>query len=316
MRSRLLLPVLASLAGCGGASASGSASVTVSVHDDLLAPNVLGSCATGDVAANLAIVSDLRDSYHEMIVCGGLSLQFNNSIQSVIANAVLQKATGNGMVYQGNGVYATPNGVMMIKVSAGTGPLDFNVLDPQSYLVGLTVTANAGGMIGGAASGGGGSPWQMLGRAAAHADVKISVQGQGPGFQLLGISWQDALSGKLDLKKIEHSLGSLIKVENRVAVNNQHGTTTINYILQSPPTPVIDMTGPKKVPMTLSSIQATNAATGQTIKITKWTMDFKGDGGTVLDGTIGMDIDGGAFPYHVEMVYPHRKEPDITLSCR
>jgi hypothetical protein len=311
---RLLAVTL--LAGCGGASASGSASVSISVHDDLTAPTAaLGSCATGDVGANLAIVSDLRDSYHEMIVCGGLSLQFNNSIQSVIANAVLQKAMGTPLQYQGNGVYATPNGVMMIKVSAGTGPLDFNVLDPQSYLVGLTVTANAGGMISGAASGGG-SPWQMLGRAATHADVKISVQGQGPGFQLLGITWQDAVSGKLDLGKIEHSLGSLIKVENRVAVNNEHGATTINYILQSPPTPVIDMTGPKKVPMTLASIQATNAETGQTIKITKWTMDFKGDGGTVLDGTIGMDIEGGAFPYHVEMVYPHRKEPDITLSCR
>ncbi|HSD91118.1 MAG TPA: hypothetical protein VLB44_26530 [Kofleriaceae bacterium] len=259
-------------------------------------------------------MSDLRDSYHEMIVCGGLSLQFSNSIQSVIANAVLQKAMGTPLQYQGNGVYATPNGVMMIKVSAGAGPLDFNVLDPQSYLVGLNVTANAGGMISGAS--GGGSPWQMLGRAATHADVRVSVQGQGPGFQLLGITWQEALSGKLDLKKIEHSLGSLIKVENHVAVNNLHGTTTINYILQSPPTPVIDMTGPKKVPMTLASIQATNTATGQTIKITKWTMDFKGDGGTVLDGTIGMDIEGGAFPYHVEMVYPHRKEPDITLSCR
>jgi hypothetical protein len=76
------------------------------------------------------------------------------------------------------------------------------------------------------------------------------------------------------------------------------------------------MTGPNQVPMQLHSIEAANPSLGQTMTVTTWTMDFKGDGGKVLDGTIGMDIDGGAFPYHVEMTYPHRMEPDIRLSCR
>jgi hypothetical protein len=285
------------------------------VHDDLVqAPTALVSCAQGDVAAQMQLIADLRDSYHEMIVCGGLSLQFNNSITSVIANALLQKAMGTPLQYQGHGVYATPNGVMWIRVTTAAGPLDFNVTDPQSYLAGLNVSVNAQGVVGGAMSGGGG--WgSMLGRAAGHADVHVSFQTEGPGFQLLGITSQAARAGKFDLETIENSLGSLIFVENRVSVNNQQGNTTINYILQSPPTKIVDMNGPKKVPMQLASIQATNSATGQTVAITKWTMDYKGDGGTVLDGTIGMDVTGGAFPFHVEMTYPHRKEPDITLSC-
>jgi hypothetical protein len=62
------------------------------------------------------------------------------------------------------------------------------------------------------------------------------------------------------------------------------------------------------------SITATNAL-GQKVSITKWTMDYKGDGGRVLDGTIGMDITGGQFPYHVEMTYPHNPDPNIALSC-
>ncbi|HTL36957.1 MAG TPA: hypothetical protein VL326_27665 [Kofleriaceae bacterium] len=263
----------------------------------------------------MSLVSDLRDSYHEMIVCGGLSLQFNNSIQSVIANALLQKAMGTPLQYQGNGVYATPNGVMWIRVSTDAGPLAFNAMDPQSYLAGLTVTVNAQGMVGGAMSGGGGLG-SMLGRAAGHADVQVSFQGEGPGFALLGITSQEARSGRLDkyLSRIEKSLGQLIKVENRVTVNNVQGGTNIQYILQSPPTPIGDMTGKKTVPMQLVSIQATNAL-GQQVAITKWTMDYKGDGGRVLDGTIGMDVTGGSFPYHVEMTYPHRAEPDITLAC-
>src|SRR3954466_2313815 len=104
------------LAACGGGSVSSSASI--SIHDDLaVAPTALAACAKGDINANMQIVADLRDSYHEMIVCGGLTLQFSNSIQSVITNVVLQKAMGNGLAYQGNGVYATPNGVMWLRVT-------------------------------------------------------------------------------------------------------------------------------------------------------------------------------------------------------
>lgn len=158
-----IVPIFASLAGalsgCGGASANGSASasVSVSIHDDLqTAPVALQGCAQGDIGAQMQLIADLRESYHEMIVCGGLSLQFNNSITSVIANALLQKAMGTPLTYQGHGVYATPNGVMWIRVSTAAGPLDFNATDPQSYLQGLNVSVNANGMIGGAMSSGGG----------------------------------------------------------------------------------------------------------------------------------------------------------------
>ena len=68
--------------------------------------------------------------------------------------------------------------------------------------------------------------------------------------------------------------------------------------------------------MKLVSIVATHEATGQTIRTTEWTMDFRGDGGKVLDGTIGVEVDGGAFPYAARFTYPHRMEPDIDLTCR
>ena len=66
----------------------------------------------------------------------------------------------------------------------------------------------------------------------------------------------------------------------------------------------------------LASIEATRRSTGQRIKITEWTMQFRGDGSTVLDGSIALDVEGGAFPYSVRFTYPHRKEPDIELRCR
>src|ERR1044071_8346738 len=68
--------LVACLAACGGANVGVSATIT----DQLQDPTALAACAQGDAAANLAIVSDLRDSYHEMIVCGGLQLSFENAL--------------------------------------------------------------------------------------------------------------------------------------------------------------------------------------------------------------------------------------------
>lgn len=99
-------------------------------------------------------------------------------------------------------------------------------------------------------------------------------------------------------------------------MDNEHGATTVHYILEGARQPLQDSLEHKSVPMQLVSIVATNEATGQTIKVTDWTMQFKGDGGTVLDGTIGMEVDGGAFPYAVRFAYPHRMEPNIDLTCR
>ena len=36
----------------------------------------------------------------------------------------------------------------------------------------------------------------------------------------------------------------------------------------------------------------------------------------LLDGSIALDVEGGAFPYSVRFTYPHRKEPDIELRCK
>jgi hypothetical protein len=290
---------------CGGAQ--------VPIHDELTDPNALAGCETGDVRANLQIVADLRDSYHEMVVCGGLQLDFSNALVNVIANAALGRGGPSQLVYQGNGLFATSNGMMAIRASlADGGAIGFDPLDPQSYLAGIQVTARADGMLDAAMRGG--SPLQVIGHAAGSLDIQFSSAG--PGFALLGITLDEARRGHLDLGKIARSIESHILLANKIDVRNEQGGTTIHYVLDGAPVPLIDIHDGKKVPMQLSTIVAERAATRQTVKVTEWTMQFKGDGGKVLDGTIGMDVDGGAFPYSVKLTYPHRMEPDIQLSCR
>lgn len=302
MRSVLCLALL----GCGSAQ--------LSVHDELLAKDALAQCRGGsDLAANVQIVADLRQSYHEMIVCGGLQLDFTNALVNVIANAALGRGGPSQLAYKGNGLFATANGMMAIQLGlADGGVLGFDPLDPQSYLAGIQVTARADAAMDAAMRGG--SVWNVIGHAAGSLDITFSAAG--PAFQLLGMTLDEARKGHLDLTKIAKSIESHFTIANKIDVTNDQGGTRIHYILEGKAVPLTDVHDGKHIPMELTSIVAERPATGQTIKVTEWTMEFKGDGGKVLDGTIGMDIDGGAFPYHVRMSYPHRMDPDIALTCR
>ncbi len=296
-----------------GACRGGSSLVVV---DALKDPDALAACAQGEVGANLQIIGDLRDSYHEMIVCGGLALSFDQAITNVIVNAALGRGGPSALVYQGNGTYATPNGMMMIRTSMtnGAGQIPFDVLDPKSYLAGLTVNANVNAAIDvGMRTR---NPLGALAKAAGTIELRFS--GGGPGAHMLGLAAHQLASGRLELdpKQIAKSIASHISVANRISVENEQGGTKVHYILEGDPQPLSEVLGSKTVPMKLASIVATHAATGQTIRITNWAMAFKGDGATVLDGSISLEVDGGGFPYAATFTYPHRKEPDIALSCR
>lgn len=303
------LPLLCLLAACGGARVSGS----ISINDELTDPTAVAACATGDTRANLEIISDLRDSYHEMIVCGGLQLDFENSLVNVIANAALNRSTSSAMQYQGNGVFASPNGMMLIKLALADGrPLSANPLDPSSYMVGLHVTAQASGAIDAAMRGG--SPWSVVSKAAASVDLQFTARG--PLFDILELGENASFRLLLEPKKLAKAIAKNIYITNRISVDNEQGGTVVHYILEGAPQPLADNLDHKTVPMKLVSIVAEHKATGQTIRTTEWTMAFKGDGGKVLDGTIGVEVDGGAFPYAAKFTYPHRMEPDIDLTCR
>jgi len=302
---RTCLALLA-LAGCGGAQSH-------VIIDETTDPHALAGCATGDLNANLAIVADLRDSYHEMIVCGGLQLDFSDALVNVIAHAALGRGGPTQLAYRGNGLFETGNKMMAIQLARADGrALDFDPLDPQSYLAGITVRASADRAIGAAMRGG--NVWQVLGHEAGALDIQFTAAG--PGFDVLGLTLAEARAGHLDLGKIARAIESHFTIGNRVDVQNEHGGTTIHYVLEGAPVPLTDVQDGKKVPMQLTSIVAERPDTGQHIRVTEWTMQFKGDGGRVLDGTIGMDVDGGAFPYSVRFTYAHDPMPSVELRCR
>lgn len=330
MSKTTLLVLTVTLASCGprrgaagGPNRPDDINTTPPV-DELQDPThaSIAGCVSGDVEAELQIVRDLRDSYHEMIVCGGLAVDFNNSVAGVITAAVIDRARGGkGFTYQGDGVYVAGNGMMVVRATAATDiggwkagdPLALDILDPESYLVGIQIDAS--GVIDLAARGG--SVTDILGKAAGT--INFSFQAEGPAFALLGLNESEARERHLhiDPRKIEEALGTRIALANRVNVDDEKGKTRVNYHLEGPPRPVKDTRSDKNVSMQLIKIDAARAETNQAIQITEWTMQFHGDlSQGSLDGTIGLDVRGGAFPYHVLFTYPHRPTPDVKLSCR
>ena len=297
--------------GCGASISTTSGST--SVHDDLTAPSSLAACAhDDDFGESTAILADVRDSYHEMIVCGGLALDFDSAITNVLLNAALGHGGPSAMSYKGNGTFESANHMMVIKTSlVGGGAASFDVLDPNSYLVGLRV--NASGGIAGIASSHG---WKQALGHAATAELDLQLQGPAPVAALIGLTADELRSGSLATapERIAKAIATHIAVEDRIDVENTQGKTTIHYVLENPPLPIADLLDSHAINMKLASIEATRH--GQSITVTEWTMQFKGDGSKVLDGAIGMDVTGGEFPYHARFNYAHDMSPSIELSCQ
>ncbi len=322
--SLALAPML--VAGCPrglvGGSASGSASVqvgaTVSIRDPPASTATpidergqaevkLAACARGDVAAQVAIVSDFVDSCHEMIVCGGLTNQFGVAIVSVLLSAALGKDLSIGAItYQGDGVYKVGD-VMTMTLVLGRDtswgkvgdvtPFDVTRLD--SYFTEATVTASASVSIG-------------PGGRETKQQLTVSFAGVGPGVELLGLGPNPASGVKVDFHEVARSLGGAIQTANVITVDDRKGESHIGYHLTSAPQRFGELLGHAPQGMTLVSVDATRGA--QRVEVTSWGMQFQPGSSGTLDGTIDLTVHGD-FDYRVHLGYPHRKEPDVTLAC-
>jgi hypothetical protein len=328
MRGLILaaLPLIASCPAAGralvGGSASGSASVqvgaTVTVPDPPPNPAApvddlenadakLGACAKGDLRAQLAIVSDFRDSCHEMIICGGLTNQFGVAIVSVLLSAALGKKIEISTIqYQGEGRYKVGD-VMVMTLVLGrdtswgrTGDvIPFNVLALDSYFTKASVAAKATMAF-------------ENGHAVEKTQLAVTFESVGPGIELLGLGPSPASGVTIDFHEVARSLGGAIQTANVITVDDQKGDSHVRYELKSAAMRFGELLGHSPQKMELVKVDAVRGA--QTIDVSNWGMQYQPGSSGTLDGTIDMVVHG-EFDYRVHLSYPHRKEPDVTLSC-
>lgn len=308
-RSFFALALVSLLAACAPQNQKGTPENTTPAKDALEDAKHPGieACAKGDVEATLQIARDFRESAHEMVVCGGLSAAFVTTAIEVLLRAAAGGSTkADGFAYQGKGVY-TAGERMEIKATLGVDtsfgkagePIAWDLFDLATWVVDAKLVAKASVDTSG----------------KSKSELHVEVTEKGPAFELLGIT-PDA-NGKLDVDfdVIAKSLGSKIILEQRIVMLDAQGGTTVKYELHAPPKPLGHTYDGGSMAMDLVSVTA-QAKTGQSITMKTWAMEYAqaGSSGT-LDGHYAFEVTGGAFGYVATFDYPHRKEPDVALSC-
>ena len=177
------------------------------------------------------------------------------------------------MSYQGNGVYASANGMMMIKTVASDGARSRSTRSiRRATSSGCTVTANAqrrdrAPRRAAAARG-------TLGTKTA-ATLDVQFQGAGPAVRAARPRRRGRCRGGRLLDRSEEDREGDREAHQRREPDQRRkpaGRHDGPLHPRGPPQPLSDVARHKAVPMKLVSIVATHAATGQTIKVTDWTM--------------------------------------------
>lgn len=148
--------------------------------------------------------------------------------------------------------------------------------------------------------------------SVAATKLTLTFESVGPGIELLGLGPTPASGVQVDFHEVARSIGGGIQVANVITVDDQKGDSHIRYDLKSPPVRFGELLGHSPQKVELVKVDASRGT--QTIEVTNWGMQYQPGSSGTLDGTIDMVV-RGEFDYRVHFSYPHRKDPDVTLSC-
>jgi hypothetical protein len=317
----LLVSLSFAAAGCmsssGGSSGSGSSSGGSRAATDLnrQARVDLAACrgGTSDDAFDdaLEITHSFRDSCHELVVCGGLTVSLVGAVMELFVNAALGKSGDDGLKFDGEGRYVSAPGSVSGTSMEVTlhSPKDtsfgragelipYDLLAVGSYFVGAKVRAET-----------------SAGSNGITVKVKVSYQALGPAFELLGMTAPEGPGEvTLDSKEIVPALGA-IKLRAIVRVDDEKGRSRFRYEMAVPETTLGAVFDGGPVGFTLDDVEGGRADLAQELTTTRWDVQYVDGAIGALDGTIGFSIAGGPLPYDVTFSYPRAADPIVKVAC-
>lgn len=261
-------------------------------------------CAgSADVDDTTAIVTDFKDSAHEMVTCGNITFQLLFAlIDSAQGFFQDPDALPSAFTYE-DGLYrASGTGVAMDLwlVAAEGSPvgtpgerIDPNVFDPESYFVGMSLEDNGDGT------------------------ATLSFDAPGPLAAMLGQG--DAPTSPLivsdaDAAVLVTNLGAL-ELTGLIYVDDTRTVSTITYSLSYPYETVTTLLAGQRINMQAVSATGTRDDLGQSLSAPDWNVDYGELAGT-LEGTIEADVVGGPFDFHALLTYDGLSvEPSVDVTC-
>lgn len=266
-----------------------------------------GSISAGDLESNLEIARATKESYHEMVVCGGLNASISITlIQIMISSAAGKSTSPGGFTFDGKGLWSAGT-QMDVTFHLGfdtkfgkTGDLiTYDLFKLDTYFTGATIKATA----------------SVNTKGEATTSLTMAFTGLGPGIELLGLGPEPKSPVVIDAAKIAESLGK-ITLFSKVHIDDKKANSHIKYELETVPMSLGAITAGEPTVMKLLNVSGERPDVGQKMTVTTFGIDYRDIGAGYLDGRIEVDMTGGPFfPYSVTYTYPRRNAPDVALSC-
>jgi hypothetical protein len=266
-----------------------------------------GSISSGDLESNLEIARATRESYHEMVVCGGLNASISITlIQIMISSAAGKDTNPSGFTFNGTGMWSA--GTQMdvsfhlgfdTKFGKAGDLITYNLFKLDTFFTGATIKATASVNTSGQTT----------------TSLSMAFTGLGPGIELLGLGPEPKSPIVIDAGKIAESLGKIV-LKSKIHIDDKKVNSHIKYELETLPMTLGQITAGEPTVNKLLNVSGERPDVGQKMTVTTFGIDYRDIGSGYLDGKIEVDITGGPFfPYSVTYTYPRRNAPDVALSC-
>lgn len=257
------------------------------------------------VDAQVEVMEQTADSYHEMVACGGLAYRLSSSVYEILITSLLEAngvSVPGGFVYEDGGRYATGGGGVDMVVTYLYGddfevgledePVLYNLFDFDNYLRGVSVSVDPIGQ-----------------------ELLVSYSAKGPLVELLGRGANPPNPLSLTLQDVQapYRLGRL-KMVTEAPVNDVREGATVSYTLRSGPdriNPLLE--GKNALTFDLTS-STTIAANGAVLTSTSMGVDYQDSPGA-LDGDIPFEIRGGGLDLDGVLTFQQSTTAEIDWWC-
>jgi hypothetical protein len=281
---------------CSSVSGSGSPTDTAGVQD------CLDEDPGGDDAR--IVIEATEDSYHEMVVCGGLAQRLNRSMYQVFVTSFLD-AQGiqvpGGYRYDGSGHYTTGNETTTMSVAYQYGQdytvgargtlVEANLFELDSYLRGVTLDIDL-----------------------RSRDILVYWRSTGPLVELLGRGDDPPNPLRFSVESLQepNHLGRLLMVAD-VEVVDPRAEATVTYTLTTAPTRVDAVLDSGEMTFDLLSSD-TVAGDGSLLTAASDGVAYN-DGPGTLTGDVTFTLRGGALDVDGTYVYEDSADAELLYEC-
>lgn len=257
------------------------------------------------VDAQVSVMQETADSYHEMVACGGIAYDLSASLYRILVTSMLESngvSVPGGFVYDGEGHYVTGSGGTTmfasylygddLEVGAEDELVTFDLFDLDNYLSGLSVALDP-----------------------IHQELLVSYTQAGPLIELLGQGSDPPNPLSLSIADIEepYLLGRL-KLVIEAPTNDVRPGATVTYTLGAGPNrinPLLNETSSLVFALTESSTLAGN---GATLTSTAMGIDYDDSPGE-LTGDIPFEVRGGGLDLDGVMSFQHSTMATLDWWC-